>query len=248
VLAPPAVDARHAYVRTVDGKLIALSLADGSQAWFVQQTMPRLSVRGTGAPVVAAGKVICGFDNGRVAAYDVNDGTQVWDLLLAPPSGRTEVERLSDLNATVQVLGDDVYAVGYQGRLAALVRESGQVLWSREISSYAGLGADLSNLYVSTAAGEVVAVERVSGRELWRYTALRNRDLTAPAAFGSSVVVGDLEGYLHWLNAGTGELEARARAGSERITSAPLVVNELLYALTDGGALVAFRDATKPRE
>jgi outer membrane protein assembly factor BamB len=248
VLAAPAVGARHAYVRTVDGKLTALNLGDGSEAWFVQQTMPRLSVRGTGSPVLESNLVICGFDNGRVAAYDVNDGTQVWDLLLAPPSGRTEVERLSDLNATVRVLGDDVYAVGYQGRLSALARESGQVLWSREISSYSGLGADVGNLYVSTDAGEVVAVERTSGRELWRYSELRNRDLTAPAPFGSSVVVGDLEGYLHWFEAGTGKPEARVHAGDSRIASTPLVVNDLLYALTDAGDLVAFRDATKPQE
>ena len=248
VLAAPAVGAQHAYIRTVDGKLIALNLADGAQAWFVQQTMPRLSVRGTGSPVVERNMVVCGFDNGRVAAYDVNDGTQIWDLLLAPPSGRTEVERLSDLNGTVQVLGDDVYAVGYQGRLSALARESGQVLWTREISSYSGLGADLGNLYVSTDTGDLVAVERASGRELWRYSELHNRDLTAPTPFGSSVVVGDLEGYLHWFEASTGKPEARVHAGSARITAAPLVVNDLLYVLTDAGDLVAYRDATKPQE
>jgi outer membrane protein assembly factor BamB len=248
VLAAPAIGPNLAYVRTVDGKLIALKLLDGTQAWFVQQTMPRLSVRGTGSPVVASSMVICGFDNGRVAAYDINDGTQIWDLLLAPPSGRTEVERLSDLNGTVQVLGDDVYAVGYQGQLSALARESGQVLWTREASSYNSVGADAANLYVSTDNGEIVAVERRSGRELWRYTELRNRDLTAPTPFGSSVVVGDFEGYLHWFTAGSGEPEARVRAGSARITAAPLVVNDLIYALTDDGDLVAYRDATRPQE
>jgi outer membrane protein assembly factor BamB len=248
VLAAPAIGPDQAYVRTVDGKLIALKLADGSQSWFAQQTMPRLSVRGTGSPVVASSMVICGFDNGRVAAYDINDGTQIWDLLLAPPSGRTEVERLSDLNGTVLVLGDDVYAVGYQGQLSALARESGQVLWTREASSYNGVGADAANLYISTDNGEVVAVERSSGRELWRYTELQNRDLTAPTPFGSSVVVGDFEGYLHWFAAGTGEPEARVRAGSARITAAPLVVNDMIYVLTDDGDLVAYRDATKPRE
>lgn len=248
VLAAPAIGPDHAYVRTVDGKLIALKLTDGGQAWFVQQTMPRLSVRGTGSPVVASSMVICGFDNGRVAAYDINDGTQIWDLLLAPPAGRTEVERLSDLNGTVQVLGDDVYAVGYQGQLSALARESGQVLWTREASSYSSVGADAGNIYVTTDNGEIVAVERRSGRELWRYTELQNRDLTAPAPFGSSVVVGDFEGYLHWFEAGTGKPEARVRAGSARISAAPLVVNELIYVLTDDGDLVAYRDSTKPRE
>lgn len=248
VLAAPAVGPAQAYVRTVDGKLIALDLADGRQAWFAQQTMPRLSVRGTGSPVVDRNLVICGFDNGRVAAYDVNDGSVAWDVLVVPPSGRTEVERLSDLNATVQVVGEEIYAVGYQGRVAALARESGQILWSVDFSSYSGLGADLNNLYVSGDSGELLAVERKSGRELWRQSQLRFRDLTAPTPFGSSVVVGDLEGYLHFFDSAAGQLQARVRAGSARITSAPLVVNDMLYVLTDGGELVAWRDATAPRE
>lgn len=248
VLAAPAVGTTLAYVRTVDGKLIALDPGTGKQTWFVQQTMPRLSVRGTGAPVVDRNLVICGFDNGRVAAYDATDGSVVWDVLVEPPSGRTEVERLSDLNATVQVIGEDVYAVGYQGRVVALARESGQILWSVEFSSYAGLGADLRNLYASGDKGEIIAIERGSGRELWRQGQLAFRDITAPTTFGGSVVVGDLDGYVHFFDAGTGKLQARVHAGSSRITSAPVVVNDLLYVLTDGGDLVALRDATVPRE
>jgi outer membrane protein assembly factor BamB len=172
----------------------------------------------------------------------------VWDVLVVPPAGRTEVERLSDLNATVKVLGDDVYAVGYQGRLSALARESGQSIWSIEFSSYAGLTADLNNLYVSGDQGELIAVERASGRELWRNSDLALRDLTAPTAYGSSVVVGDFGGFLHFFEAATGRLQARVRADSARITSAPVVVNDMLYVLTDGGELVAFRDATARRE
>jgi outer membrane protein assembly factor BamB len=248
VLAAPAVGPGRAYVRTVDGKLIALELADGRQAWFAQQTMPRLSVRGTGAPVVDGNLVICGFDNGRVAAYDAGDGSIAWDVLVVPPAGRTEVERLADLNATVVVVGEEVYAVGFQGRLAALARESGQPLWSQEFSSYVGLGADFNNLYVTAESGAIVAVERRTGREVWRQEMLAWRDVTAPTPFGAAVVVGDFDGYLHFFQAGTGTLQARVRADSARITSAPLVVNDLLFVLTDGGELVAFRDESAPAE
>lgn len=164
-----------------------------------------------------------------------------------PPSGRTEVERLADINATVVVIGSDVYSVGYQGRLSALARESGQILWSVEFSSYSGIGADLNNLYASADTGELLAVERASGRELWRRSDLAFRDLTAPTPFAGSVVVGDFEGYLHFFDAASGEPRARVRADSDRITSAPLVVNDTLYVLTDGGDLVAFRE-DRPRE
>ncbi len=248
VLAAPALTTDVVLVRTVDGKLIALNINDGTEAWFVQQSVPRLSVRGTGQPVVSGNAVICGFDNGKLAAYDLDDGSLLWDILLSPPSGRTEVDRLSDINASIRVVGDDVYVVGYQGILGALAVESGQVLWTREISSHSGIGVDFNNLYVSQDNSDLVALTRRVGRELWRQESLSNRDITGPTPFGSSVVVGDLDGYLHWFDAATGVLQDRTRAGGERITTAPLVVNETLYVVTDGGKLFAFRDRTPKDE
>ena len=168
--------------------------------------------------------------------------------MLAPPTGRTEVDRLSDLNATIRVVGEDIYVVGYQSKLSSVAIESGQVLWSREISSHAGIGIDINNLYVSGDASQLYAVARRSGRELWRKEVLLNRDITGPSGYGSSVVVGDFDGYLHWFDATTGEPQARVRAGSDRISAPPLVVNEMLYVLTDGGKLYAFKDVTRKQE
>jgi len=243
VLASPVVVPGKVVIRTVNGKIAALDSGSGEQIWSVQQSMPRLSVRGTSTPVVTRNLVICGFDNGRVTAFDLSDGGVVWDVLLDPPSGRTSIERLVDINSMVQVAGSDVYAVGYQGRLGAIAIESGQLLWSRELSSYSGLAVDFKALYVANERSEIVALSRASGRELWRQTDLRNRDITAPAVFGSSVVVGDYEGYLHWFDIKTGELQARVRAGSKRVTSQPLVVNDILYAINDSGSVHAYRVA-----
>jgi outer membrane protein assembly factor BamB len=243
VLASPVVTSDLVLIRTVDGRLVALSIEDGSSIWFVQQSVPRLSVRGTGSPVVSRRSIICGFDNGKLAAYELGDGTLIWDVMLSPPSGRTEVDRLSDLNSTVTVIGEDIYAVGYQSHLSSVAIESGQVLWSREISSHTGLGVDMNNLYVTDAAGKVMALNR-SGQELWRNESLLYRDVTGPTGYRSSVVVGDFEGYVHWFDSATGQIQARMRAGKQRVMAAPLVVNEMLYVLTDGGKLHAFKDVT----
>jgi outer membrane protein assembly factor BamB len=241
VLAAPVVVADRVLVRTVNGKLAAFSHADGEQLWSIQESMPRLSVRGTSAPVVARNLVISGFDNGRVSAFDLNDGGVVWSAMLQLPSGRTEIERLADINSTVAVAGSDVYAVGYQGQLAGIALESGQVLWSRDMSSYSGLAVDVSAIFVTNQYSELVALSRGSGRELWRKKTLRNRDVSAPAVIGGSVVVGDYEGYLHWFDIETGDLQARVRAGSDRITSQPLVVNDILYVMSDNGSMYAYK-------
>ncbi len=241
VLAAPAIAAGQVLVRTVDGKLTALDLADGRQRWFVQQVMPRLSVRGTGAPVVVKDAVICGFDNGKLAAYALADGSPGWDVMLDPPSGRSEIDRLSDINSTVRSIGDDLYVVGYGGQLNAVAAESGQALWSQEVSSYEGLAVDFDNVYVSGATSDLMALNRVSGTEVWRHQILKNRDISGPTAWQGSVVVGDFEGYVHFFEAGTGALQARVRAGGDRVTSPPLAVNDMVFVQTDGGDLAAFR-------
>ncbi len=240
VLAVPALADEKVLLRTVNGKLTALAAEDGTQSWSIQQMMPRLSVRGTSSPIIARGMVVSGFDNGHIAAFNVADGDVIWDLLLEPPSGRTEIERLVDINSDVQAAGGDIYAVGYQGRLGSIAMDTGQLLWSRELSSHSGLCVDTNNIYVTDQSSEIVALSRGTGREIWRSKSLRNRDVSAPIAFAGSIVVGDFEGYLHWFDAATGDLQARTKAGSDRITSQPLVLNDLLYVLNDKGTLFAF--------
>ncbi|HJP04440.1 MAG: outer membrane protein assembly factor BamB [Chromatiales bacterium] len=240
VLSSPALAPGSVIVRTVNGKLSALDRTSGEQIWSIQQSMPSLSVRGTSAPIVTRSLAVSGFDNGRVSAFDLADGSVIWDVLMEPPSGRTAIERLIDINSTVQAAGGDIYAVGYQGQLGAIAIESGQLLWSREMSSYTGLTLDIRTIYLADERSVLLALSRGSGRELWRRSDLRNRDATAPAVIAGSVVVGDFEGYLHWFDLETGDLQARIKAGSNRITSQPLVVNERLYVINDGGTLSAF--------
>ena len=245
VLAAPAIAPGLVLVRTVDGKLAALDVADGTQRWFVQQNMPRLTVRGTGAPVVVGNVVICGFDNGKLAVYQLADGTPAWDTLLDPPAGRNEIERLADINATVRSVGEDIYVVGYRGQTTAVALESGQTLWTREVAGYGGLATDLENVYISGTGSQLYALLRQTGSELWQHELLKNRDITGPTAYQNSVVVGDFEGYVHFFDAATGAPQARVRVDSSRVTSPPLVVNDLLYVQSDGGKLAAFRQVVK---
>jgi len=224
---------------------VALDLVDGRQVWIVQQIMPRLTLRGMGSAVVIKDLVISGFDNGKLASYSLLDGSPGWDVLLNPPSGRNEIERLADINATIRTIGEDVYVVSFRGQLTAVAAESGQTLWSKETTSYSGLAVDLDNVYVSTDKSDLQAFGRQSGSELWQSELLQNRDISGPTAYASSVVVGDFEGYVHFFDTVTGKLQARVSVGSDRVTSPPLVVNDMLYVQTDGGDLAAFRQVDK---
>ena len=240
VLTAPVVGEDIVVVHTVDGRLLGLDPATGKERWREEQQVPRLTLRGVGRPAIAGRVALCGFDNGRVLAVNVDDGEIAWEATVTPPRGRTELERLVDIDAAVKVSGADVFVVGYQGRAAMLALDSGQVWWSREISSHRGLDFDDEAVYVSTADGEVVALRRRTGVELWRQDAFRRRGLSAPAAIAGYVAVADFEGYIHWLDRASGALVARTRAG-DRVSNAPLVVGDTLYVLDDEGGLVAFR-------
>lgn len=240
VLAAPAIAPAAVIVRTVDGKLRALSPADGSQLWMNEQAVPRLSLRGTSAPVVAGDAVVCGFDNGKVVAFALASGDVLWETAIAPARGRTELERLNDIDATVRIDRDDVFVVGFQGRAARLSLESGQLWWSRELSSFRGLTVDADKAYVSTSDGDVVALQRRTGVELWRQDAFKRRGLSAPAVLDGVVAVADFEGYVHWLDAASGALRARTRTGG-RVSMAPAAADGTVILMDDGGRITAFR-------
>ena len=184
---------------------------------------------------------ISGFDNGRVLAVSLADGATVWDSPVSPAHGRTELERLNDIDAAVKVVGDEVFVAGFQGRAAMLALDSGQIWWTRDVSSYRGVDVDDDQMYVSTSQGEVVALKRRSGIEVWRNDLLQRRSLSAPAVVGDYVVVADLEGYVHWFDRATGTLAGRVKSGGDRVTNPPLAVDGNLYVITDKGDIVALR-------
>ena len=245
LLARPAIGNGIVVVHAVDGTVHGLKAADGTPAWSVEQQVPRLSLRGSASPVIDGDAALCAFDNGRVAAIALADGALLWSATVSPPRGRTELERLVDIDSAVGVAGDDVFVVGYQGRVAMLARSSGQIWWARDMSSYRGLALDDSSAFISSAESAVVAVSRRDGTELWRQDAMRLRGLSAPVLDGDAVVVGDFEGYLHWLDRRSGELLGRTRAGGDRIGNTPVAVGGIVLVQDDGGTVSAFR--ARPR-
>ena len=241
VLAAPTVANGIVVVRTVDGRLRGLRVSDGTEAWNYEQPVPRLTLRGNGSPVVDGDMVFAGLDNGKVVALSLTTGELLWSTTVAPSRGRTEIERLVDIDSPVRVMGDDIFVVGYQGRLAMLARDTGQLWWGRDLSSNRGLAADSDNLYVTTADSTVIAMRRRDGTPVWTQDAMIRRSLTGPVLSGDTLVVGDFEGYLHWLDAATGQLLARGKTGGGRLSNPPVATGDLLLMQTDSGEVQAWR-------
>lgn len=244
-LAAPLIRNESVVVQTIDNQLRAFSLFDGRERWSVVQSTPALTVRGSSSPVALGSSIIAGFDNGRLVSVNGATGDVEWNTMLSPPTGRSDLDRLADVDGSIAVVGQDVYAAGYQGRLASVAGESGQILWNRELSSYVGVMADWNSLYTTRDNGEILALTRSSGVEAWRNDSLLRREPTVPVPFATMVVVGDLEGYLHFFNNFDGAPVARLKHGGSAITAPPVVVGNRLVVQGDGGSVAAYEVVDK---
>lgn len=245
ILATPAVHNGIVVVRSQDGRVYGLNASNGTRAWVFDRSVPALSLRGNSPPVARGGYVYVGFDSGRVAALRVSDGTLAWEQAVANPEGRTELQRMVDVDGAIAVVASDLYAVGYQGRLASLTADSGRMLWVREFSSYTGVTISRTQLNITDSEDAVWGLDRLSGGTLWKQAQLARRMITGPARLGASVVVGDYEGYLHFISDDDGSFQARVQADSKGIISMPIVVGQTLYVLGRSGRLSAYRIAAR---
>jgi outer membrane protein assembly factor BamB len=247
LLAAPVVAAGGILVHTIDGRVHKLALANGHEDWSNDQAAPPLTLRGSSQPIVVGDVVVSAFDNGKVSAYSLTNGDILWDTAVSPSRGKTELERLVDIDGPVVADGRDLFVVGFQGRVAQISLDSGQIWWSREASSYRGLALAGDSLFVSSADSKVTALSRRDGSERWAQDALARRGITRPAVDGDSIVVADFQGVVHWLDRSTGEIVGRAdTARKSRVTMAPVAANGMVFVQNDAGQVFALRARPRP--
>lgn len=239
VLSAPVTNGDVVVVQTQDDRLIGLEAQSGQQRWIYESTPAVLTLRGSGTPIVTDYVAYAGLSTGKVVAIDTQRGLPVWEQRIAIPTGRTELERMVDIDGDLLLSGNVLYVVSYQGRLAGLDPQSGQVLWQREASSYVGVAEGYGNAYVSLADGVIESVDERSATAMWSNTDLMRRQLTAPAVFSSYIAVADLEGYLHVLSQVDGRFVARTKVDGKGVRVQPLVVGGWMYVYGNGGKLVA---------
>jgi outer membrane protein assembly factor BamB len=242
VLSVPVIAHGTVIVRTTDGAVIALNEKTGAKQWSYEHNAPALSVRGIGAPLIVEDNVIEGYDNGKLMALRLADGKYVWETSIAIPKGRSEVERLVDLDVDPIEVAGVIYIASYHGGAAAVSELDGDVLWRNEaISSYTGLSNDFRYLYLSDSTDDVWQLDQRSGASLWKQKELHQRKLTAPAVYGSYVVVGDFEGYVHWLSTTDGRQLGRIKVADSEIDAKPIVVDNTVYVYAKDGTLAALQ-------
>ena len=239
ILSSPQTNGDIVVVHSIDNQMVALDATTGEQRWRHNGEAPILSVRGTSESIVTDSMVISGFDSGKLIAFNANNGSLIWETRIALPKGRTELERMVDIDGTPLLVGDVIYAVTYQGRLGAISRGTGRDVWSQDTSSHQAPGYAAGRVFVTEAEDAIQAFASGSGQQIWVNDQLFLRRVTGPVPLQDTVAVADAEGYLHFLSVDDGRFVGRTKVGGG--INAPMIsVRDRLFVQANNGTLTAF--------
>ncbi len=241
VISIPRIIGDLVLVHTVDDTVYGVELASGAERWRYSFPAPVLTLHGASSPAPTLEGAIVGVSGGRLAHLELERGLPLWEAVITPPRGRSELDRIADLDADPEVVEDTAYVATYNGDLAAVDIPTGTVLWRRELSAHAGLAADDSALYITDSDDNLWAANPADGAGIWRQQKLLHRRLTAPALLGSFLAVADREGYLHLLSRHDGALLGFGRVAKAQIGHRPVTAGGIAYVYANNGVVAAVR-------
>jgi outer membrane protein assembly factor BamB len=239
VLVAPAIGGGMVFVHSNDGRVTAFDASNGERRWFYSADIPALTVRGTGGMTLGPNILFVSGDNGTLTALNTNDGNLMWSTAVAEPDGRTELERMADVDGDAVLEGTVLYASSYKNHTVAIDGPSGQVLWDSEHGGARGVGVSNSAIVITDKNGNVVGLDKNTGGSLWQQAGLLNRNASAPTVQGDYALVGDFEGVVHWLRLSDGAFAARSKVGAA-VTGKPVVANDIAVVQSIDGKLTAF--------
>jgi outer membrane protein assembly factor BamB len=239
VLAQPKVGEGLVLVRSADSRIFAFGIEDGKRRWVYQRPAAALIVRSPVGLTAFQGSAYAGFSGGKLVAISLASGQARWEATVALPKGATELERVTDIVGDPFVQGREVCAAAYQGRVACYDTQNGNQLWSREMSTLTGVSFDARYAFVSDDKGAVHALDRTSGRSVWKQDRLAQRQLSLPLPLGTEVATGDLQGFVHFMARESGAFLARQATDGSPVRAAPIRLPGGFLVQTQNGGLYA---------
>ncbi len=228
LMVPPQAEDGVVVTRTADGHIFGLNAADGKRRWLVTRPMPVLVLRGVGGITLGRGAALIGMPGGKLLALNLTNGNVGWEASVSISRGSTELERVNDVLGNPILGFRDVCSATYQGKTACLDALTGESIWSRDIAAVGAIAAEGNKLFVTDDKGNVIAINRTSGTVSWKEESLAGRYLTPPAVTQDYVVVGDIEGIVHFLARSDGSEAGRSKTENSPITEPPLVLSDNL--------------------
>jgi outer membrane protein assembly factor BamB len=240
VVAVAHTDNDLAVLRTNDNRILGMSISSGEKLWTVTETPPALTLRGASVPIIRDGVIYAGMDNGKVIAVSAESGNVIWESRVSVPSGRSELERLVDVDGQIAADENFIYAASYHGRVVSISRANGRIRWARDLASISGVSVDDASVYVTDKDDNVWALEKETGASTWKQDKFLYRQLSAPVVQDNAVLVGDFNGYIHALSKQDGRIIGRANLAKKPIHTSPMSTNATAYIIDASGRLASY--------
>ncbi len=240
VLSAPAVGQGLVIARSVDNRIVAFDAESGAKRWMVQRSAPALTLRSAPGIVLNESSAYVAMPGGKLLAIALSNGGVRWEATVGEPRGATELERVTDTSGAPVIIGSDICAVTYQGRVSCFNLANGAVRWAKDLSSAVGVAADERFVFAADERGALNAYARDTGQSVWRNDKLENRRLSTPSSFGRAVAVGDLQGYIHFLSREDGSFIGRVATDGSAIVAPPVLAGSNLIFQTQSGTVTAF--------
>ena len=236
----PLVAGERVFVMGVDRAVHAYDVLDGKRLWSLQRPGEALTLLNIGVLMAYKDTLIAG-QGPRVAGIDPTRGTVRWEVPLGTPRGSNEVERLADLVGPAVRAGSRLCARSFQVAVGCADADSGRLLWSRSTGGINAIGGDDETIFGADASDRIVAWRTANGETLWTNERMLFRGLSAPASVGPTVVFGDFEGYVHFLDRKDGQPLLRLSTDGSAVVGRPALSGNTLLVVTRKGGLFAFR-------
>ncbi|WMW82292.1 outer membrane protein assembly factor BamB [Undibacterium cyanobacteriorum] len=240
ILAAPVVSDNVVLVHTIDNRVAAYDVENGSNKWTLERPLPILTLRVATGIAVKDQMAYISTPGGKLLSVALQNGGLRWEVSAAEPKGATELERVVDMSGAPAIVSGNVCAATYQGRVGCFDLSNGSNRWNKEISSEVGVAADERFVFAADNQGAVSGFALNGGANVWKNDKLKRRDLSTPVSFGRAVVVGDRFGFVHFLSREDGVFIARMPTDGSKVVSAPLIVGNNLVVQTKSGTVVAF--------
>ena len=240
VLSNAVVSASLILAKNSVGELVALSASSGEKKWSFRSQLPALTVRGTGEPIIENGIVFSTFDNGRLAAFQLDTGFFLWDAPISFVEGSSELENLIDADSAPVLAKQLIFATNYQGNLTAFDIAQKRPVWNSNASSFYSPIVANNMIMVIQDNGSILSFSLANLSPSWTSEEYLRRQLSSAAAYKNFLLVGDLDGYVHAINPLTGVTVGRKKVSGNPIMSI-ITFREFAYVIDQDSNIAAIK-------
>ena len=237
-LASPILSINNLFLLKLDNDdLYLIDPSSQDVIWKSESQNIPLRTKGASMPLIQNNTVYIARDNGSLSAYDQTNGTLKWLTIISSRSGRNDLESQRDAEMNILVSNDRLFYGHYQGDIASLDLNTGDIVWSSPLSFVNNISIHGSSILGSTTSNVLVSLDKASGFMNWKNEV--NKDITEPFIIDKIVMIFSTDGTLFGYDIESGERVYEEEYGYDIHPKTEFIVekNNIYFQTSDGDTI-----------